>query len=221
MPDPSIRNWRSSPPQGGWDILYTPPESPTTRPIYAPGHGPQIVIDRIVDWRVNNNLPANEAQVFSFCNAEWCRRDPGRCLQPPPPPEPAAGAARRTLTPTDYGKACWTFLNTFGVHFSAFLFAAAVEQIRKLLDPQNEHNNGSGCLSCHGHFGEHLAAYPLTKVQSAEEAAVWTWMAHDTANVWAGKPHRPSFRTCAAMFGWPVLSDEQFQAIQTRLRATP
>ena len=219
MPEPSIRNWRNSPPNGGWDFLYTPPERPQTRPFYAPGHNPQAVIDHILAWRENNGLPRNEAQVFATLNAEWCRRDPGRCLQPPPPPDPPAGAARRTLTPTDYGKACWTFLNTFGVSFNPGRFQQAVHQVQSLLSPHNPHNNGSGCISCHDHFEEHTDTYPVAKVQSAEEAAVWVWLAHDTANVWAGKPHRPSFAVCAAMFGWVPLSPDEFTAIQTRLRA--
>ena len=219
MPDPSIRNWRSSPPNGGWDVLYTPPEKPETRPIYAPGHTPQAVINRIIDWRTNNGLSPDEAQVFSYCNHEWCRRDPGRCTQPPPPPDPPAGAARRVLTPTDYGRACWTFLNTYGVNFTPSSFVVVVHQVVSLLSPHNPHNNGSGCISCYDHFTEFCEQYPPLKVQSAQEAAVWVWMAHDTANVWAGKPHRPSFAVCAAMFGWEPLTADQFNEIQTRLRA--
>ena len=219
MLEPSIRNWRNSPPNGGWDILYVPPERPDTRGIYAPGHNPQAVLDRITAWRTNNGLPAATAEVFSHCNAEWCRRDPGRCTQAPPPPDPPAGAARRTLTPVDYGRACWTFLNTFGVSFHPLHWMAAIYQIQSLLSPYTPHNNGSGCVTCHGHFEEFCSTYPPTRVQSAEEAAVWAWLAHDGANVYAGKPHRPSFRVCSAMFGWPTISPDEFTTIQSRRRA--
>lgn len=217
--DPSIRNWRNSPPQGGWAIKYVPPERPDTHPIEAQGHNPATVISQIVNWRVNNGLPADEAQVFSVANAEWCRRDPGRCLQAPPPPDPPAGTARRVLTPVDYGKACWTFLNTFGVSFDAIRFQQTVHQITSLLSPHNQHNNGSGCIQCYGHFEEFIAGHPPHLVQTAEQAAVWAWLAHDSANIYAGKPHRPSFRVCAAMFGWPILDPAQFEQVQASIRA--
>lgn len=218
MPDPSIRSWRNYPPQGGWPVTYHVPEMPG-RSFAAPGGTPQQVITFIIGWRVNNNLPADEAQVFSQCNQEWCRRDPGRCTEPPPPPEPVAGAARRVLTPTDYGRACWTYLNTFGVSFNAGYFIATVHHTQSLLSPHNPHNNGSGCVVCNDHFNEFLAQYPPHKVQSAEQAAVWVWLAHDNANVYAGKAHRPSYRVAAATFGWVMLTPEQFSAIQTELRS--
>lgn len=216
---PSIRNWRNAPPNGGWSLVYHPPEHPEIT-IDAQGHSYTKVLEVIRNWRVNNELPPDDNAVFQWANAQWCERDPKRCVESlPPQPESTAiaGLARRTLTPEDYGRACWTYLNTFGVYFDQAQFLSAIEHIKALLNPKNPHNNGSGCPTCHAHFFEFCQEYPPHHVTTAEEAAVWVWMAHDAANVNSGKAHRPKFRHCTAMFGWPILDPDQFDAIKARL----
>ncbi len=216
--EPTLQNWRHYPPPGGWSVVYQPHDRPQSAPFQAQGNSPQDVLDHIRRWRANNGLPMQDAAVFDYCNTIWCMRAPERCTHPTPPPaDPPAGAGRRTLTPVDYGPGCWLFLNTFGVSFNPVLFQQALHQVVSLLSPHNPHNNGSGCVVCHSHFEQHLAAYPPTKVQSAEQAAVWVWLAHDAANVFAGKAHRPTFRSSAAKFGWPMLSQEEFYNIQRSL----
>lgn len=213
---PSIRNWQVSPPAGGWGLKYTAPENGSSIQVEGGDHG--TVLSTIREWRTNNRLPANDAEVFSYCNGVWCRRDPGRCTEPPPPPEPPAGAARRVLTPVDYGQACWTFLHTFGVSFDHHRWLTAIDQIVTLLNPANPHNNGSGCAACHLHFAQFCDAYPPSRVASAEQAAVWGWLAHDGANVHAGKAHRPSYAVCAAKWGWVPMDAATLETTTASLR---
>lgn len=121
------------------------------------------------------------------------------------------------MTPADYGKAAWLWLNTFGVSFNPILWQSAIGQIRHLLNPNNANNHGSGCATCASHFQEFINKFPVEKVTSDEEAAVWAWLAHDDANFYSGKAHRPNYRQCAAMFGWQPMSDREFELVKNRL----
>lgn len=212
---PSIRNWRTSPPGGGWALDYTVPETGTV--VRAEGQTHEEVLGVIRAHRTNNGLPANDGEVFAWADEVWCRRDPARCLrreQPAPHP-----GVRRTLTPVDYGPACWGFLHAFGVSFDAVRWQHAVQQVVSLLNPRNPHNNGSGCSVCHAHFQEFVTAHPPERVQSAEQAAVWTWLAHDTANAHASKARRPSYDAAAWQHGWVRLGEGEFDTIRRTLRA--
>ncbi len=213
--EPAIRNWRSSPPQGGWGINYTPPESPGTQ-FPASGNSYTEVLTKIHKWRKNNGWPNDSEGVFSFANQVWCQKDPGRCTEQAPPQE-IAGAGRRTLTPADYGRVCWGFLATHGVYFNQTLWLMTISQIRALLDPNNPSNHGSGCPNCSAHFRTFTDAHPPEKVTNSDEAGVWCWTAHDAANLYSGKAHRPSYRQAAALHGWQPLTDEEFARIKSNL----
>lgn len=199
--EPSIRNFKSTPPSGGWNLTYQPPEHPYLT-VEAVGHSYTDVLDTIRKWRLNNGLPASDHEVFQWANAQWCQRDPVRCTaasaEAHAGPAQVAGTGQRILTPADYGRACWSFLNTFGVVFDQARFLATIEQVKALLNPVNS----SGCPSCHAHFRDFQSTNPPHMVTDAAQAARWVWAAHDQANVWAGKPHRPSFQLCATLFGW-------------------
>lgn len=215
MPEPTIRNWQVSPPGGGWQLDYVVPETGTT--VRAEGQTHTEVLDAIRRHRTNNNLPANDAEVFAWANARWCQRDPDRCTQRHPAAAPHPGV-RRGLTPVDYGRTCWGFLHTFGVEFHYDRWIAALQHVTALLNPRNPHNNGSGCATCHAHFAEFVSLHLPHRVQTAEQAAVWTWLAHDTANVHAAKGQRPDYDTAAWQHGWVRLDAAAVERITKELR---
>lgn len=217
--EPSIRNWRVSPPNGGWNVEYKPPERPDVT-VVAQGHTYKEVLAHIHRWRVNNQLPPSDAEVFSYCNIRWCQRDPIRCTDTSDPmPDVPPSAPRRTLTPAEYGRGIWHWLALFGVNFDVTIWRMSIDQTWMLLDPANRNNNKSGCAACSSHFAEFMKSFPPQKVLSAEEAAVWVWLSHNEANTWAGKAHKPTYRQAANLHGWVILSDQQFHDIEDRLRA--
>jgi hypothetical protein len=197
-------------------VIYVAPERAGVS-ISADQLQPHRVVDEIVRWRMNNGFDPDVSAVWAFCNGEWCRRAPQRCLAGAN--VVAAGMGRRTLTPIDYGPWAWQWLNTFGVTFDSSLFQAAVVHTRALLNPAlREANYFSGCTVCHEHFLRSIEEFPPERVTSREEASVWVWTVHDLANRHAGKAKRPTFFEIAIRFGWEPMGAERVSEVQARLR---
>lgn len=224
--EPQLRAWQNVAPPGGWLLPYQVPERPQDRLTIDPAKdpavaaNPKLIVETFIKWRVDNGLPANEDEVWAFCNAEWCRRDPQRCMMQTEEQKAAVEAAervRRVLRPTDWGPWIWQYLNTFGVHFDKALFEAAITQARAILNPSlKEKNHFSGCALCSEHFADVLRSFPIERVTTREECAVWVWNAHNLASGHANNPRQP-FLKIARRFGWTILEDNEVNEILSRL----
>lgn len=221
-PGPLIRNWQTG---GNWRVTYQAPELDAAPPQQFHDTIPHNVVNKIIRYRKNNDLPARADHVWQVCNRIWGERYPHRYegdvrdLERTANPfrgQVIAGSNRRVLDARDFGPWVWQFLNTFGIHFEAELFRAAVRQAEMLVHPRRD-NLGSGCADCWSHFRETLLRYPVQNVETREEARVWVWIAHDRANKASGS-RKFTFGEIARIYGWPRMDAATFEKIESKLK---
>lgn len=77
MTIPSIRNYETRPPSGGWGIEYTfrGQKFPCTG-------GWREVTRKIAGIQKRNDAFISMDDVFEYCNTVWCAKDPKRCMTP-------------------------------------------------------------------------------------------------------------------------------------------
>lgn len=76
------------------------------------------------------------------------------------------------------------------------------------------HAEETGCEVCAAHFDMFRGEFPDTRVRCANEAAVWSFMAHNSS-----KPleHRMPWADAAAYWGWKPLNSVDFAEIRNKL----
>lgn len=77
MTIPAIRNYEIRPPTGGWGLtyVYKGQQFPLT------GNWRQVT-RRIAAILFKNGQVVDMDEIFAYCNAIWCERDPARCMSP-------------------------------------------------------------------------------------------------------------------------------------------
>lgn len=109
----------------------------------------------------------------------------------------AAKQAKRAIKPADYGSNLWGAMHMQGAFFQKEIFLTLVEYSHKAVS-----NAKIGCPKCASHFHRWRTRYPETKVANAEQAAVWTWAAHNNATRNRGTGEEMSFNDAAWLYGW-------------------
>jgi hypothetical protein len=152
-----------------------------------------------------------EDQICERNQGHGCRTRPGTD-RPSRPPQVLPA-------PDRYGPFVWQWLHLLGLRFNPALFVASVEHTRILLNDPDV-----GCEICAPHFAEFDRLYPHSNVRTADECAVWTWMAHNHATqhkVAAGDGGRPlTFLSAASIYGWRPLLDHEVNQIKDNLKAS-
>lgn len=79
-----------------------------------------------------------------------------------------------------------------------------------------------GCIKCVNHFNDFLARYPYQAVETARQASVWSWSAHNHATEQKGYKGRKamSYTQAARLYGWEPLSHETLQETLASLKRT-
>lgn len=128
-------------------------------------------------------------------------------------PAPSEPLNPRTIPgPAEYGAAVWGWLHLQGTRFNRLVFERTVEHIKTILSDKDV-----GCLICSEHFNGFLYDYPYKQVKTADQCAVWSWLAHNTANRHKGVPTIP-YDQAAAQHGWRPLRAYEVDSIRSELR---
>lgn len=208
---PPIRNWEISPIPGGWSAMVTLHD--LRQPIT--GRSPRATVEAIAALLRNNDKPVNVEEIKAHLNAQWAPRAGDRWLggvvsgsrqmaQPAP--------AETLITPIEWGRPLWESFNwTISARsLSAWQMMHGI--VETILQSEE-----IGCDICTGHWRDFKRSHPVDLVGTIEDAAVWTWAAHDAANKHTGKRTRPSYHAIAAKFCWPPLTQHELQETLTRI----
>ena len=155
----------------------------------------------------NSYRAPTEAQMEAY----FCRKTAGRgCVQ---------GESRTPgeMSPHIYGPWIWSVMHLHGLHFRKDSWLSLMNFASGLLAAVNSH----GCVQCARHWADWLDRHPPDKVESASEAAVWSWAAHDNANnVKKTAPNRLTLHQAADLYGWRLPNKAGVDGIKTKLGIT-
>lgn len=207
---PAIRGWQSQPPAGGWPFTYIA-ENGQKFPLK--GFSAQQVVDNLNALLKLNQWYISDAHTWAIANGVWTSRDPERALpnavtvaQLPPREEfrPARESGHRPYwetKPENYGRALWSYGHLFGCTFNKQAWSAWIEHVSLMLDPRR--SPSTGCAKCHAEWQGILHDSPPDAVNNEQDAAAWTFLAHNRVNAKIGKMPM-TWRGAARMHSWKV-----------------
>lgn len=198
---------------GGWGFDWT---SPTNRKFPCHAVTASRVVDILREVQKVNGWYVSDAHVWALCNDVWRARDPARAINGTSAPALASlPSAEETIPvkgvpqaqdwwnakPDEWGSRAWGWLHLFGVMFEYDAWMAAIDRTGAFLDPAR--NPTHGCINCFREWNAILRASPATVVSNEQEAAAWSFSAHNTVNQKRGAlPMR--WETAAKLHRWKV-----------------
>lgn len=207
---PAIRGWQSQPPAGGWPFTY---HAENGQRFPLKGFSAQQVVDNLNSILKLNSWFISDSHTWAIANGVWTTKDPERSIagavtieQLPAreefKPAPATGHRPYWDTKPDiYGRNLWMWIHTFGCMFDKDEWMMTIRHISHMLDPH--HSPSTGCAKCHSEWQSILRETPSDMVNNEQDAAAWTFAAHNRVNAKIGKMPM-TWRGAARMHSWKV-----------------